>query len=300
MLNPILSFTATRRMRSFRTILIVLAYMGALLAIAVWRMRSMFQGQVTIQAMQGGVQSYLWLLGVQFLLLVMIGPAMTSGAVAGERERRTLELLLVTNTPSFRIITGKMMESFAMLALLIICGIPAMCLTMVAGGVTFLQILAGILFLLAVAFATVCLGIFISACTRSTVVSSILCYLTILAIGVITSIPALTGYSRSITDVVYDSQRYAALTPNEAFRMIHPLLLLNPGYGLTAIAQGQTSILTGMMIHRGWGRVLCSYLVLNRAGGQVVALITSGAITAAGIFLLGLSTLLIRMKRSRR
>ena len=287
MLNPILSFTATRRMRSFRTILIVLAYMGALLAIAVWRMRSMFQGQVTIQAMQGGVQSYLWLLGVQFLLLVMIGPAMTSGAVAGERERRTLELLLVTNTPSFRIITGKMMESFAMLALLIICGIPAMCLTMVAGGVTFLQI-------------TVCLGIFISACTRSPVVSSILCYLTILAIGVITSIPALTGYSRSITDVVYDSQRYAALTPNEAFRMIHPLLLLNPGYGLAAIAQGQTSILTGMMIHRGWGRVLCSYLVLNRAGGQAVALITSGAITAAGIFLLGLSTLLIRMKRSRR
>ena len=133
--------------------------------------------------------------------------------------------------------------------------------------------------------------------TRARVV---MCYLTILAIGVITSIPALTGYSRSITDVVYDSQRYAALTPNEAFRMIHPLLLLNPGYGLAAIAQGQTSILTGMMIHRGWGRVLCSYLVLNRAGGQAVALITSGAITAAGIFLLGLSTLLIRMKRSRR
>ena len=287
-------------MRSFRTILIVLAYMGALLAIAVWRLRGMFGGQVTIQAMQGGIQSYLWLLGVQFGLLVLIAPAMTSGAVAGERERRTLELLLVTNTSSFRIIAGKVLESFALLALLIVCGIPAMCLTMVAGGVTFGQILAGALFLLAVAFASVCLGVFVSACTRSTVLSIIICYLVMIAFGTATAVPVLTGYARSITDVVYDSQQYAALTPEAALRMIHPALLLNPGYGLLAMAQGQTSVLTTMMEKSGWGRLLCTYRLMNRAGGQTVAMITAGAITAVGIVLLLLSILMIRPKRRAR
>ena len=34
MLNPILAFSATRRMRSFRTMLIVIAYMAALLVLA--------------------------------------------------------------------------------------------------------------------------------------------------------------------------------------------------------------------------------------------------------------------------
>ena len=34
MLNPILAFSATRRMRSFRTMLIVIAYMAALLTLA--------------------------------------------------------------------------------------------------------------------------------------------------------------------------------------------------------------------------------------------------------------------------
>ena len=51
---------------------------------------------------------------------------MTSASIAGERERQTLDLLLVTNTGSFRIIAGKVMESFAVLALLILCGLPVM------------------------------------------------------------------------------------------------------------------------------------------------------------------------------
>ena len=299
MLNPILSFSATRRMRSFRTILIVLAYMGALLAIALWRMRGMIGGQVTIQAMQGGVQTYLWLLGVQFGLLVLIAPAMTSGAVAGERERGTLELLLVTKTSSFRIIAGKMLESFALLALLIVCGIPVMCLTVVAGGVTFGQIMAGTLFLLAAAFASACLGVFVSSCTRSTVVSSIICYLALIAFGAVTAIPALTGYPRNITDVVYDSQRYAALSPEAALKMIPPLLLMNPGFGLLAIAHGQTSLLTGMVTNQQWGRILCTYLMLDRAGGQTVAMITAGTMTVLGIVLLLLSVFFLRKRLNR-
>lgn len=300
MLNPILSFSAARRMRSFRTMLIAVAYTVVLLIIAVLMMGRMFAGEVLLTQMSSARNCYMLLLFVQFGLLLLIGPAMTSGAIAGERERQTLELLLVTNTRSFRIVAGKMMESFALLALLIVCGLPVMMLPVAAGGVTVLQVLAGELFLLAMAFATVCVGVLASALCRSTVLSAVAGYLILLLIGLVTAVPLLFGYPQRITDVVYDSKLYAQLTPAGALGMIHPLLLLNPGYALVALLHGQTRILVSAMEYRGWGRLLCTYLLMDRAGGQTVALISSGAITALGFGLMSLSALLVRPGKKKR
>lgn len=287
-------------MRSFRTMLIAVVYTVVLLIIAVLMMGRMFAGEVLLTQMSSARNCYMLLLFVQFGLLLLIGPAMTSGAIAGERERQTLELLLVTNTRSFRIVAGKMMESFALLALLIVCGLPVMMLPVVAGGVTVLQVLAGELFLLAMAFATVCVGVLASALCRSTVLSAVAGYLILLLIGLVTAVPLLFGYPQRITDVVYDSKLYAQLTPVGALGMIHPLLLLNPGYALVALLHGQTRILVSAMEYRGWGRLLCTYLLMDRAGGQTVALISSGAITALGFGLMSLSALLVRPGKKKR
>ena len=314
MSNPIIAFSATRRMRSFRTLLTVAAYAGMLLLIAVYMLRGMFRDTVTIQSMQQSVKCYLVLTAAQFALLVLIGPAMTSGTIAGERERQTLELLLVTNTRSFRIATGKMMESFALLALMIVGGLPAMCMTVAAGGVTFGQILVSMLFLLAVAFGTVCVGVFASACCRTSVRSGVMSYRIIAVIAVVTALPVIFGYPQKITDVVYDRQAYAALTSGEALHMIHPLLFFNPGYGLAALLQAQTSILSSGSLENipgfgtamaqrqeygEWGRLLCTYLVMEKAGGQTIALNSSCALIAAGSGLMGIATLLIRPRRRK-
>ena len=287
-------------MRSFRAMLIAVAYTVVLLIIAVLMMGRMFAGEVLLTQMSSARNCYMLLLFVQFGLLLLIGPAMTSGAIAGERERQTLELLLVTNTRSFRIVAGKMMESFALLALLIVCGLPVMMLPVAAGGVTVLQVLAGELFLLAMAFATVCVGVLASALCRSTVLSAVAGYLILLLIGLVTAVPLLFGYPQRITDVGYDSKLYAQLTPAGALGMIHPLLLLNPGYALVALLHGQTRILVSAMEYRGWGRLLCTYLLMDRAGGQTVALISSGAITALGFGLMSLSALLVRPGKKKR
>ncbi len=155
MLNPILSFSATRRMRSFKTMLIVIAYMAALLLLS-FVFLSVFTGkEVGLNQLTRSPLCYLALLAAQFALIILIAPAMSAGAVAGERERQTLDLLLVTNTGSFRIVAGKVMESFAMLGLLIVCGLPVMSLCLLTGGVTITYILMGELFLLAEAFACI-------------------------------------------------------------------------------------------------------------------------------------------------
>ena len=229
MLNPILAFSATRRMRSFRTMLIVIAYMAALMLIALFVLSPFLKDEILLSSLGRSPMAYLVLLGVQFVMLLLIAPAMTSGSIAGERERQTLDLLLVTNTGSFRIVMGKALESFAVLALVIVCGLPVMCLCLLTGGISFGQILIGELFLLAEAFACVSIGVFCSSISRSTVLSGVLSYVVILLIGLVTALPFLFGYPQRITDVLYDRALYAGLSEAGARAMISPVLYRNPG-----------------------------------------------------------------------
>ncbi len=294
MLNPILSFSATRRMRSLKTMLILLAYVAVMLLIAARILFPLLRGQASIGALSSSTTCYAVLIAVQFVLLVLIAPAMTSGAIAGERERQTLELLLVTNTRSFRLVLGKAMESFAMLAMLVVAGFPVMCLTLLTGGVTLGGLLAGELFLLASAFAAVSAGILASSLCRSTVVSGVLSYLLILGIGAVTALPMLFDFPESVTDVIYNRGRLAALTSAESLRMISPVLLCNPGYALAALLQGQLHLFDDYMQYQGVGRLLCEFRLMDKAGGVTIALISSGLIVLIGLVLLALAAAAVR------
>ena len=294
MLNPIMAFSATRRMRSFRTMLIAVAYVAALLLLALAFLSPFLSNSVTLNTMRMGPMCYLALLVAQFGLIILIAPAMTSASVAGERERQTLDLLLVTNTGFFRIVMGKVMEGFAMLALLIACGLPVMSLCILTGGVSLGQILIGELFLLAEAFACVSIGVFCSSFSRSTVLSGVLSYLTILLIGAVTILPFLFGYPQSITDVVYDRARYAALTAGEARGMISPLLYMNPGFGLISLVQGELHVLSSYAENLGWGRILCTWRMADRAGWIFITLASAAGMLVISSVLVILSSLMIR------
>ena len=294
MLNPIMAFSATRRMRSFKTMLVVIAYVAALLLLALAFLGSFIPDAVYLNTMTRGPMCYLALLIAQFALIILIAPAMTSASIAGERERQTLDLLLVTNTGSFRIAIGKVMESFAVLALLIVCGLPVMSLCLLTGGVSLGQILIGELFLLAEAFACVSIGVFCSSVARSTVLSGVLSYLVIILVGVITALPFLFGYPQSITDVVYDRPLYAALTPGEARLMISPLLYMNPGFGLLSLVQGELHVLTSYTEYLGWGRILCTWRMADRAGWIFISLASAAGMLVIAAILIGLASLMIR------
>lgn len=294
MLNPILSFSATRRMRSFKTLLIAAAYVVVMLAVTLLIMGRLLGNEATFHSIRNSVTCYQAQMVTQFILILLIAPAMTSGAIAGERERQTLELLLVTNTRSFRIVIGKAMESFAMLALLIVCGFPVMCLTMVAGAVTLPQILIGELFLLLIAFASVSVGVFSSTLARSTVASGVISYLILLAIGGLTLIPLIMDFPVEVTSVVYDTSSLAALAPGDALKMISPVLLCNPGYALIALLHGQTGMLTSVMEYREIGRLLCEFRLMDKAGGETLALISCGIILVLAVLLLLAAGFLLR------
>lgn len=112
--NPIFAFSAIRRMRSVRTPLLITLYSLLLAALAYFTVYGRFMGAtVTLGDMRLSVDGYAYMIMLQFGMLVLVAPAMTAGSISGERERQTLDLLLVTNTGPVKLVLGKLLESFA-------------------------------------------------------------------------------------------------------------------------------------------------------------------------------------------
>ena len=56
-------------------------------------------------------------------MALLVVPAFTAGAVAGERERHTFELLYTTPLSPFSIVAGKVIASTGYLLLLLVAGV---------------------------------------------------------------------------------------------------------------------------------------------------------------------------------
>jgi ABC-type transport system involved in multi-copper enzyme maturation permease subunit len=80
---------------------------------------------------------------VQFLAVVFLTPAYTAGAIAEEKERRTLEFLLATDLQNREIVLSKQLSRLANLALLVLAGLPILSFTQFLGGVDPDLVLAG-------------------------------------------------------------------------------------------------------------------------------------------------------------
>ena len=100
--NPVYKREKTIRSRSFRMPLVILLFNG-ILAVAV--LLNMYQtvAQVKISSSiqySSFLDLYAFVAILEFLLLMFIMPALTSGSISGERERQTLELLFTTRSTS--------------------------------------------------------------------------------------------------------------------------------------------------------------------------------------------------------
>lgn len=243
MSNPILSFSARRRMRTVRTPVILTLYMLALGLTSYFAVYAPFMGDtVSLGSMRASVYGYAILVILQFGLLILVAPAMTAGSISGERERQTLDLLLVTNTSAFRIVVAKLLESFGFLALMILSSMPMLSLVLLTGGATVMQVLMSVAFLLVTALAALSVGLFCSSLFKRTVASTVASYLAIFAIGIVTLLP-----------LAYDIKRIGDLydAMNIVGQQLHMIditpvsFTLNPGLGLFSLLQDQTQLIGG-------------------------------------------------------
>jgi ABC-type Na+ efflux pump permease subunit len=78
---------------------------------------------------------------LQLTLALFFSALLAASAVAQEKDRRTLVLLLLTDLRNYEIVLGKLVGSLLQIAALMACALPVLALTMLLGGVSLHQVL---------------------------------------------------------------------------------------------------------------------------------------------------------------
>lgn len=255
MRNPVFESSMKRRMRSFRSPLLITLYCAFLLAVSFMAIITLQNATISLNDLRSGLQTYIYLAIMQFMLIILVAPALTSGAISGERERQTLDLLLCTRVGAVRIVLGKLLSSVSFLALMIISSLPAMAITLFFGGISIWDMLLMELFLLITALACCSIGIFCSALFKRTVTATVVSYLAIFAIGVGTLIVPILFQSRQLSNVINMASSYSSSvgiiyssgggmqTLSSAVLELPKLIFVNPAAGLLSLLVQQTGMM---------------------------------------------------------
>ncbi len=119
---------------------------------------------------------------VQLLLIWVMAPSFTTGALSGEKERQTYEILLLTLLSAPQIVLGKLFSTLAYLFLLVIAAIPVESIVFLVGGVGPDQLVVGLIIPLVTAGLLGSMGIFWSSFLKTTSRASRCSYLTALVV----------------------------------------------------------------------------------------------------------------------
>ncbi len=147
---------------------------------------------------------------IEIFMVTFITPAFTAGAISGERERRTYELLRTTLLPARKLVAGKLASALTYMFLLILAAVPLESLAFVLGGVVVEELVLALVVLLVTAFAFAAIGIFFSSLVRTTLVATVLTYATALLATV--GLPILLGISAALLDPF--TYGYGSLAPS--------------------------------------------------------------------------------------
>jgi ABC-type transport system involved in multi-copper enzyme maturation permease subunit len=128
-----------------------------------------------------GLQLFSILAAAAVLLLAFITIAVTAGSISGERERRTLDLMLVTRSSALGLVTGKLAGSLVHILFLLVASLPAFALVYLFGGVPAQYFVLFFIVASTTAVFHASIGLLLSAWLRRTILASVLAFVVVLA-----------------------------------------------------------------------------------------------------------------------
>ena len=296
MLNPIFESSARRRMLTIKTPIILTLYWVSMLIFSL-SMLTDFMGQgLQVYMFRRSTEWIIWATALQFFLIVLVAPALSACSIAGERERQTFDLLLITGIGVPRIILGKLMEHFAFLLLLIVGSFPIMMLANVTGGMPISDILMIMLFLAIIAFAALSVGMVVSTFFKRSLSAIVVTYLAVFAIGISTWIMARCEILAADSyEMLYELE---TASPATVLASIPKAIFLNPAVVLVMLLAGETGILHRTM--EDTMRLMDIYTMSSYVGFSPVAKVGILSIFAASVFLIVLAIVLLYVQVNGR
>lgn len=229
--NPIFRKEIVTDSRGSRLAVIVFATNLILVAAAMINLFSMISRAMATAEIQYSsiLDLYALISSLEFMMLLIIMPALTAPAVSGEREKQTFDLLMTTPLRPRTFIWGKLASSETEMMVLLFSALPVQSLVFIFGGVTGEDLLLLYLtFAVTVTFVGA-IGIFCSVIFRRSVAANAAAYLitALLAAGT----AALCRYGTTLASGQTGAIRSAG-------NMIY-LLLFNPAVTFDCVINGQ-------------------------------------------------------------
>jgi len=230
--NPVLIKEFRTRMRGTRAYWLLLIYTlllaGVLGLMYFWFEISNTQqldgtGGVTARAQDLGRSIYSFIFIAQALMVALITPAITAGTLTIEREQRSYELLVTTPLRPSDLIRGKLSAAVAFVMLLLTASLPLVSISFMVGGVSPAEIFFSYLIIGLSAFVYGSLGIFWSATLRTTAAATVVTYLTVLALFIISWIPGLIASTMTMGMTMGGAANPANAAAQIPFQSLNPI-----------------------------------------------------------------------------
>lgn len=143
LVGPVFSREIILRPRSLRLYLSRAGYVGALfgLVFTAWLIlfgSNQVSGLGDLARFSGAVFSVL--APLQLAMALAFSALLTAAAVAQEKDRRTLDLLLMTNLSNVELVLGKLLASMLSVLVMIVAAIPLFVFMTLLGGVSYMQV----------------------------------------------------------------------------------------------------------------------------------------------------------------
>lgn len=223
------------RMRGWRAPALISLYVGLLGAIALLIFAAYVhdEGPSAFAPQIAGI-IYAVLAAVQLGLLVLATPGLTAGAISGERERQTLDLLLITRMTPFQVVIGKLLAAVGFALLLMFASLPIYGLLFLFGGFSLYRLALTTLIYVVTVLLLGSVGLYFSALFKRTQAAVVASYG--LALGTIVASPILAIF-------LYEAFR-SPNSPPPAWGVI--FAYINPLFGLAAAAGKPLSEITNI------------------------------------------------------
>ena len=177
--NPITVKELRGRMRGRRAFVVLTVYlviMSLFLSLVYLAYASSTGSPFGPEPQEAGKVVFATVLAIQGFMVVFVGPAFTAGAVSGEKERQTYDLLRTTLLSARQFVAGKLVSALSYVLLLILAAIPLQSIAFLLGGVSLLELLLSQVVLLVAAVTFALWGLFCSTRMRTTLSATVLTF----------------------------------------------------------------------------------------------------------------------------
>ena len=193
--NPITLKELRSRMRGRRAFAILSFYLLATCVIIFFTYFFLVRDSLTSSSngQAAGQVIFFFLISIQIFLVIFVAPAFTAGAITGEKERQTFELLRTTLMSPRRFVLGKMISALGYVMLLIISTIPLISLAFMIGGISWVEIVVSQTMLIAGAFTYSLMGLYFSSRMKTTLAATVTTY--IITLVVLIGLPLVISFA---------------------------------------------------------------------------------------------------------